>query len=68
MYLQIYIYHEQQILQLHSFAFHVFMDLLKDCVVSFSLIKSHPTEEMRFVKIGFCGVRIFNVILWCPHF
>ena len=32
------------------------------------LIKSHPTEEMRFVKIGFCGVRIFNVILWCPHF
>ena len=38
MYLQnIYIHqhHEQQILQLHSFAFHVFMDLLKDCVVFF---------------------------------
>ena len=33
-----------------------------------NLIKSHPTKEMRFVKIGFCGVRIFNVILWCPHF
>ena len=32
------------------------------------LFKSHPTKEMRFVKIGFCGVRIFNVILWCPHF
>ena len=40
MYLQIY--DEQQILQLHSFALHVFTDLLKDCVVSISLINSQP--------------------------
>ena len=53
MYLQnIYIHqhHEQQILQLHSFAFHVFMDLLKDCVVSFSLI-SFGTEFHRMLPL-----------------
>ena len=50
MYLQIYIYHEQQILQLHSFAFHVFMDLLKDCAVSFSLI-SFGAEYHRMLPL-----------------
>ena len=49
MYLQ-NIYHEKQILQLHSFAFHVLMDLLKYCVVSFPLI-SFGTEFHRMLPL-----------------
>ena len=54
MYLQIYVYHEQHILHLHSFAFHVFMDLLKDCVVSFYLIDLGHAMYQSFIPTRVC--------------